>query len=388
MAASPNFPGATTGPFSWRFQKLYPGPNDRGPKEMILQGWSAPFGRPRNGSLLNAGVAIRRQVTYYPGNNVPATIHSFGTEPKEWHLHGRWMDFAIGAPGLAQKARSDWRDFVSDQQIVRATWGPILSYQIFIHDFDAHFESPGELAWELKADVIVDENAQTSARQLPSPTPLDYAASLRQEIGNLYPFSAPSYFNLRGFLSSITDTMDSLVAAINAPFTFLYNTCSALSDFQTALSSDISSMLGGISMMRTGLLELRDSTDNFVSGAFLLNSPDETVASSLQSPGALFPADFTQKLVTDKASSDAANANMAALLADLRAQLATVQRGSAQTAYVARTGDTWESIALLKMGAIDGADAIRSMNGVRYGSQPTPGKRYMIPTSTGQGTRG
>ena len=45
---------------------------------MTLDGWQAPFGRARSSSLVNGGLSMRHQVTYYAGSNVPPTVHSFG----------------------------------------------------------------------------------------------------------------------------------------------------------------------------------------------------------------------------------------------------------------------------------------------------------------------
>jgi hypothetical protein len=368
-------------PFSWQFTQLSAAAGSQ-PKTMILQGWQAPFGRPRHGAIVDAGVSVRSQATYYPGKNVPPTIHSFGTEPKPFELNGRWMDFALGAPGLAQKMRADWRDFVADEQLVRCAWGPVLSYKIFIHDMSMKFESSGDLVWELKAYTVEDENAQSPVLQVVSPTPASLASQMSDLLGASFPFTPKSYFNLRGFLSGITDAMDSIIATINAPFTFIFNTCSALSDFETAVSSDIGKMLGGLSMMRTGMLQLQDATDNFTSGAFLLNSPDAAILSDLQSGTAFFPAATMQQLTTDKAAADAANANMLALIADMRTQLLVVQRGQPQTAYVPNPSDTWESISISRLGGVDGAASIRAMNGIRYGNRPVPGKKITIPRST------
>ena len=144
----------------WSFTQLGP-PGD----SMVLTGWSAPFGRPRNGTLVNAGTAIRTAATYYSGN-IPPTVPAFGRARPPWELSGRFMDQATSV-GYTQALQKQWNDFVEAQQIVRAQWGEILSYQIFIDKMDLNYESEHEIAWAMKGTVILDE-ASTATRRMSS----------------------------------------------------------------------------------------------------------------------------------------------------------------------------------------------------------------------------
>ncbi|MDE2040688.1 MAG: hypothetical protein KGO96_14235 [Elusimicrobia bacterium] len=361
--------------FPWSFAQLG-GPQ----KTCILQGWQAPFGRARHGHIVNAGVITRRSTTAYPGQNIPKTVHVFGDEPKPFDIHGRWMDFAMGAPGAAAAFRAFWRDFQLDHQIVRASWGNILSYQIFIYDTDFRFESTGDLEWEIHADVLVDENtAKPDVVYLPTKTPLDMATTMRALLNASNPFTATSYNSLRAFLGSVSDLIDTAAAAINAPFAYVYDICSTISDFETAVSSDLGKLGAGLVAMRTGLINLRWSTDLLFSSATYANTPDALAVSDLRG-SSFVPANTILEFANDKQSSDAAIDNLLLLIQSMQQAIATVSRGTTSSAYIAQTGDTWEAISFRKFGSADGANAIRDLNGVRYGAPPVPGTRYQIPT--------
>ena len=83
----------------WTFQQL------SDPKTTLtLPGWQAPFGRPRNGAIFNAGLKINKQRTNYPGVNVPPTIHKFGTELKPIEKVVSFYDYcACGISVLAPR---------------------------------------------------------------------------------------------------------------------------------------------------------------------------------------------------------------------------------------------------------------------------------------------
>ena len=361
----------------WTFQQL------SDPKTTLtLPGWQAPFGRPRNGAIFNAGLKINKQRTNYPGVNVPPTIHKFGTELKPIEMHGRWMDRAMAQVWGAQKMVKDWKTFVSDQCVVRMTWGSIFSYQIFIDDMDFEIEGPGDVAWKLKAECLVDDQGEFTATPLPAQPPFDIASRMQflmQMMQNkMSLFSSPSYASLLGMLNQISDQLDSIKAQINAPFARIYNTCSALTSFETAVSSDLTSMLAGISSMRTGVLALRDTTDFTFSSAAELNTPNALAVQGLNA-GIFTGADMMQ-FATDKQDSDTAASAMLRELSLLQTQIEKARRGHPQKAHAAQDGDTWENIAERTMGSADGARKIRAMNGIQYGQRPVAGRQYIIPS--------
>ena len=344
---------------------------------LTLNGWQAPFGRARQGTIVNAGVAIRRTITYYPDlpdGPVDPTIHVFGTEPKPMELHGRWMDRAIGVANGARQMRESWRDFILGKQQVRAKWGDILSYIIFIHDLDLNFEAEAHIAWKMTADVIRDEQAPVHAADVPIKTPIDFADELAAALALWIKPEAPKpFFTLRGFLGQISDTIDDFVSFINTPFQIVFDVASTISDFETALSSDLVTMSSGLQTLQTGILNLRDSTDLAMAEMDILN--ERTV----DLPTGMFSAPDVVSARAEKIQQDRDAANALALIAEMQAEIARAQRGSAQVAHQAQDGDTWESISTQRYGSPSGAAKIRSANAIRDGQVPQPGKSYVIP---------
>ena len=357
----------------WEFRQL-------GGKQKVLKltGWTAPFGRPRQGALVNAGVALRQQTVYYPGNVEP-TVHIFGIEPKGWELKGRFMDRTIGTENAARDLRRSWYDFVVDGQVVRAQWGDVLSYRIVITEMDLNFESEAEIAWTLRATVLSDESQTKAANVLPVKAPLDYAVQMQvwmlalQAFAKLPPTPSLSLSSVLALLPEIADALDEAIGVINAPFAAVFDVCSALNDFQTALSSDLGKLTAGIHAMKTGILDLRDGTDLFAARAAQLNRDTASLPDGILGGG-----DVTV-VAAAKAAADLATANLLGLIADMQNEIDKAQRGQFKTAHSAQSGDTFESIAKRTMGGSDSASAIRNMNGIRYGQKPVPGRQYTIP---------
>jgi hypothetical protein len=360
--------------------------------DMTLSGSAAPFGRPRQGALVNAGVTIRRSITRYPdGNTGPSmpTVHAFGVEPKSFEIHGRWMDRSLGAPGLVRQMQRQWVDFISDKDLVSARWGDILSYVIFIHDIDLHFESEFEIVWSLKADVLRDDQASVPDVPAPTKTPADYAKNLSDKVApfvnnNLVP---P---NLRSFLGTLSDQIDLVVASIQAPFAAVYSTATAIGDFETALSSDLVKMASGLQTVKSGVLALRDMSEFALAQLEVASQQNaDLVLAAAQAVGygptvqtfanGLLSGPDQINLAAQKAQQDLDAENLLLLIADMQNDIRSAQRGDTASAYAAQTGDTWESIATRAYGGPGSARSIRSMNGIRYGERPQPGKIYQLP---------
>lgn len=361
-------------PKVWTFTSVGGTATGSAPTVMVLSGWSAPFGRPRQGTIVNAGVTIRKNTTYYPGNSEP-TVHSFGIQPKPWELHGRFMDQAIGAIGSVRQLRRQWFDFISAQNIVVAKWGDILSYRLFLHEMDLNFESESEIAWHLTGEVLSDEGAPAPAPITVQQTPLQMASLLSDIYGQAVPWTSPAIGNILNLLPELSDTLDDIVTSLNAPFAEVYDTCAALTDFETAASSDLAKIGGGARALNTGILNLRAATDALIAQADTVNTPG-----SLQPFGVLSSPDMIT-LTTMKAAADAQTANLLSLLATMQNQVDLASRGNASTAVQAQLGDTWETIATRTMGGPDGGRPLRDQNSVRHGSRPMPGKRYIVPSA-------
>jgi hypothetical protein len=360
-----------TTPKLWTFSQLA-GPR----KTLTLSGWQAPFGRPRQGTVINTGLTMRKQVTYYPGDT-PPTVHLFGKQLKSWDIHGRWMDAGIALKNGAKAYDRQWKDFVADGQEVRAKWGDILSYRIVIDDIDLNFESEAHIAWAMKAVARVDEAAPIVLEDTPARTPRGMAEDMAADLALTQPPEIRTG-NILGILPDIADEIDSIISLINTPFTIVFDVASQLSDFESAISSDLVKMGSGLNEVRSGLGQLQNATDLLVSRASILCSPSFSNASFDGTDG-LFSGPDMEALTSAKTLSDAAATNLEALIADMQLEIEKSSRGTVRTAYVAQDGDTWESIGTARLGGPDAGRAIRDLNGVRFGQRPIPGKQYSIP---------
>lgn len=376
-------------PKTWTFTQLQPKPGRSATsvKTLSLQGWNAPFGRPRKGTIINAGVEMRHQVTYYAGDDVPPTVHNFGPKAKPFKIHGRWMDASFAAQGGADAFRKQWDAFIRDGVMVRAQWGNLLSYQVFLHDFDAEYESEAQIVWALEGITVLDEATPTVKTPDTGQSPVDIIARISSAL-DLIPIanpqiSSPGFGSILDMLPELSDDLESIVRNIQSPFATLYDVTSALSDFETATSSDLKKVLSSVQLLRTSILSLRSTTDWVMSRAALMNTPGaDFVSAAANDPtslGSFFNAPDMTTMGAEKCQNDAASETLLALLADLDNECHKRLRGTVSKAYQAKDSETWESISLSLTGSADNAQAIRQMNGVTHGSKPMPGKIYSIP---------
>ena len=386
-------------PQIWTFTQLAP------PKTVLsLGGWSAPFGRPRKGEIVDAGVTIRNARTDYAGTNLTPTIHSFGDSGKPFQPHGRWMDAAIPAVNGAQALVQQWKTFVRGQVPVRAVWGNILSYQIFIHDLSLKFEGQADVVWAMDAHVLKDEQAPVVAQPTALPTPIDVAQQMADDVDDVYPFYAPEYGPILGMMPGVSAGLSasfsvgfsvgasfsasaSLSASASAsfgsavtvvsPFDSVVAVCASNTDFATMDSAELGGISANIETVQTSLLGIRANSDYAVAQLAQLNTPQAQAAAGLG--GSVLTAEIVSDFCTDKANSDAAIASMLFTTATMQQAIAQVQRGSVASGYVGQATDTWESVGIRLMGSAAGGRAIRAMNGIAYGTRPVAGRRYSIP---------
>lgn len=362
-------------PTIWTFTQL-------GGDKLVKQlgGWQAPFGRRRQSPLVNAGLKLRTQTTYYPGKGEP-TVHVFGSAPKPWELKGRFMDAAIGQLGGALQYRRDWYDFVEAGQMVRATWGAFLSYRMVIDEIDLDIESSTDVAWRLRSIILADEASTNIALPVPTRTPIDIASAMAPEMAAIQPYSqtlsiSQTIQSVLSLLPQISDTLDTVIDTINEPFAAITDICSTLSDFQTAQSSDLGKLNAGIQQMQNALLNMRDLTEQLSVTAATIDQP------TADQPQGMFSGPDTIALTNQKIAADLATQNLLALIADMQNQIDLVQRGTVASAYQAQGNDTWDSIARRSMGSAASARAVRDLNGIRYGQRPRPGRTYSIPRTS------
>lgn len=367
-----------SGQQSWTFKQE--GPN---PKTLQLTGWSMPFGRPRQGPIVDRGIQIRRSITYIAGKGVEPIINSMGSSPPPWVLHGRWMDQGGGFAGYCQQTIRNWNDFISDERPVIASWASVLGYRVFIHQLKAEMESQAECAWTLYADALSDLSVAPSIGPDVVNAPFDLAAQMRAAMpkATLQKPGGGFLDTLSGALAmlpEIATQLALLVSAINTPFLIVYSTASQMADFVTSVSTDLSRLAGGISAVQAGLLEFQAATDLLCARMASLQTQYSTQPVLGAQP--LFSAGDVVNMTAAKIDADIASQAILAVMADMQAQIDTIVRGNPTTIVTAQTGDTWESIAARTLGSVDAAQTIRDLNNVLGGAKPVPGRKYQVPS--------
>lgn len=367
--------------YQWSFQQSG---GDR--KLLTLAGYSAPFGRPRHGTIVNTGIKLRESTTYLPGRNVEPDIHHFGDEGKPFDLNGRWMDQSIGAVNGAQTTAAAWKEFVADAQPVVVSWGPIVAYRIFIKEIEIEWESAAECVWAMKCTPLQDLKLTQSSTPTPAASPLDITTEMQAEMAKAtIPERHFQLSDIMGLLPDIADELDSIVSVINTPFAVVLNIAQDLTDFASAATTDLARLSGGLQEVATGLSLFQDQTDLAIATVTQIQAQQQGyfAAGGGNTFGgigsAVFSAADMTNLLSSKIESDAAIQNFQALLADMENQIRAVTRGNAQAVAVAQLGDTWEALAFRSMGSIDGSRALKSMNGVTDSSPPIPGRKYTVP---------
>jgi hypothetical protein len=340
---------------AWTFRQLG---GER--KTLVLDGWAAPFGRPRQQPVVRDAIKIRQQTTRYPDGNGPPTRHVFGVDFIEWTLTGRWMDRDLGNGGAQERVRA-MKAFVRDQQPVMVTWGKLLSVTGFIEEFDPGRESANEVAWRMV--LLVDEDLDQWTAPRPAQPPiyrqmnliLDHVESMTA------PWRAPK--PPRGFSFSLLDRLDDAVSLVTGTLGQFGRMVGELKSFEKATLGQIRRLRAGIRQLHTALV--------------MFNG----LASSLQNDALALRADMHSDLRMRSWLTEA-DIHTSVSLAELERmdRAARLQeRGSSAVSVVAHPGDSWESIATARYGGPDRADDLRKANGIRYGEQPRPGKRYVVP---------
>ena len=339
-------------PKPWTFTQLG---GDR--KELTLTGYDAPFGRPRQHAVVRKGIKIRQRTVRYPGSDGPPTRHVFGDEWHEWELSGRFRD-AFGGHGHALRRVDEVTRFVQDKQSVAIRWGNVLACTGFLAEFDPGIESEGEVEWKLK--VLIDEDATVQVKRPDDVVDLDAAL---KKVTALLLAEVPKLPSMPDLKPSFLDAIDGLISSINGSIGSVIAAANAVSNIEKATMGEIQRLRAGVRQLRTAVLTLKNAYASAQEDALLLR---RAPLADIDVLGA-------------RAKSDVALTKAAADLADADRKAAIAERGKLTTIVTARAGDTWESLASRYLGSAGKADALRSINGVRGGQKPVPGRSYKVP---------
>ena len=345
----------------WRFTQL--GGSRR---TITLAGAVAPHGRPRQGAVVKDGVKLRRTRVFYPDGgalSLPPTTHIFGTEWTDWELRGRFSDVHLGKGGTKSFIQ-EWQSFVADGQEVEILWGDILSARGIVDVFEPERESEFECAYTIV--ILIDRrdiDGGRSALVIPR-GPQALCQALQAEL-DANVSVVPSLPNAGDLKPDFLDSLEELVGSINGFSASLLNIAGDIDAFVDATFDQLERLRAGVAQMRTAVNRLRGTMETTQNDAALLARA----------------ADTDVQWFATRASLDVSTMRLLAFLEELDREAELSRRSRLLASYVARLGDSWESIATQFFGGPDEAGTIRGANGVLYGSAPVPGREYQIPVA-------
>lgn len=353
-------------PQKWSFTQIE-GVGER--KTLTLEGYNAPFGRPRQGAVVKETVKVRLQTKYIPGLNDAPQRTSFGAGWEPTELHGRWMTKNLRATALsANEVADQWVLFVRDQRTIRMAWGSIVSYVGFIEELELSREGEHEVAWKMK--IQVDK---------------------RDDIGKVKKFQAATPISedttkLLGLITNVTvippkirpnldldflDELDNLAALANEPSALLNKLAGRFDDLERGTFSTLQHFRGAIQGCRTALLTFHEVIeDAHLDGILATGSPN---------PLALRTADGEVDWSAFETSEMIDFTDAMALLSQLDRKVELAGAAEVSKLITAVLGDTWESLATRAYNDPAKAGDIRTANGATYGAQPVPSEIYFVP---------
>jgi hypothetical protein len=341
-------------PQKWVFEQL-----GGARKKLELEGWNAPFGRPRQKAIFDEVIKVDWQTTRYPGSNSPPTRHHFGSHWEDMEMNGRWMTKAFVAEsseGFAYK----WSQFVRDAQRIRISWGNILAYTGFIDELRLARESDNEVVWRMK--LLIDKNDEITKSAIIANPP-----RLQEVFADLQLFLGKSKRELDAAAPDmsidILEAIDNLSSLANIPSATLARIVGQVDAIEKMAFTTLQHFRNAITGITTSLANLRGVILNGTIDSFVAVRSAETDIRWLQ-----YQLQFDQ--------------DSALIMADLREldrRAEIKQYGDVSKFITAIEGDTWESISIRATGGIDKAGVIRSANGIRYGERPVPSESYVVP---------
>lgn len=341
----------------WVFTQL------AGSKETVtLQGYAAPFGRPRIKPVVTTGKQLRQSSKRYPGNSGAPTRHLFGTNQKDIELNGRWMDKHLGDLGaLSLKRQLD--AIIDEQQRVSVSWGDFLSYTGIIESLDVGWESQTECTWVMKVLVDVDDFDGQVFIPTPSTSPRGFYDDVLEFVSNGFPSISHRLSNLDALTGELFDLLDDAISSVNSVSALLVHTLSTIESFESATFAELQRLRAGVHQFKTAVLIMQGTIESITIDTMLLDRQAEDDIAWL----------------TFQMQAMAQTVHLLGRMAALSLAAEEAERGKFLREYTAKTDDSWESISIAVYGDANGADRIRKANGIKYGDAPLAGMIYQIP---------
>lgn len=336
----------------FRIEQLAPS----GGRTVDLFGWDAPHGRPRQGAVLRAVVEQRASRTRYPGSK-RVTRHVFGPDFPDIELKGRFRRSQV------QQKTETMQALVVEGLPVRISWGKMLVAEGFLRSFDPGFEGASkdgatEVEWTLKIEVDDYPHLTKNDSLIPrAHPPRDYTnAIIAAMLAIGADLKVPTY--LGNPLDLITDALDKVTGFVSE----LASLTDGLTDFKNAAFATLNRIRGAAQNVIRAGLELRKVMESIGPEATAIGDRFNELEGMTKTPS-------VQEQIRQM-TKEARNLDEAADKAIV---------GKIKTTYVAKDGDTWESISSAFYGSPSRANDIRAANLAGPGEQVKPGVEYLIP---------
>lgn len=332
-----------------------------GPKKTLtLDGYAAPFGRPRQQAVAKEVIKVSIQSTKYPGSKGPPTRHSFGYGWEPMQLNGRWMTRWLPAGQTAGGLADSWSAFIRDEQPVTLAWGNIVSYSGVIEELELSREGEHDIAWKMtvlvdqRTDVGAAVRAQQTVTVAQSTAFIDaFVNTSKQLAAPALPDMAPDFFealdNAAGDLKRLTGQLSDLA--------------DTFSNIEKQSFSTVQSFLGVIANVQSALATLRVLVPTADIDAVLTIRRAESEVAWYQ-----YQLDF-----------DNESLNALSILADLKRSVELQAPTNNTRQITAQEGDTWEKLSTRAGNGPEGAGKLREYNGIRFGQLPEVGQVYLVP---------
>jgi hypothetical protein len=335
----------------WIFKQLKGDLNN-----LTLDGWDAPFGRPRKEPVVKEGLNIRMSENYYAGSSVP-TRHIFGKKYENFEINGRFRDKVPGhGSGYAKNKSKEVKDFVNQQQLCSIIWPGVVHVEGIISNFSTEIESPGEIVWRMTIKIDKDNLSNSTTTKPKATTPANHSNKINQFFKTAFD-NVKKIPKLKGNLLDLLDSIVSLVTTVAGQLTSITD---QIASFESATFGELGRLISVLGTMRQLCIQLKD---------LFLDVPIELQSLSQRADDQIY-------LLITKSFSDTSILSILEEMANFESDIEQARAGRLRTTYIALQGDTWESISIKFYNTSDRAKDLKDANdGIE---KPIVGVEYFI----------
>ena len=345
-----------TTPPSWTFTDSV----NEWAEPLVLNGSSAPIGRPYQNPVAETEEFVRSEETYYNKNDVP-TIHDFGMGQKPWTLKGRWSDKQLGT-GMAEQLKVQALTMLRARNIITVEWGNVLNYTAFMKNWKFGHESPTNFTWQLELTILKDNTVASVASVVAFSAPSDAADVAKMMALLAADIAAPP--NLDVIKPNLLDFLDSLVNAVSAAAGMVADIANTIASWEQATFAELNAFRAGVMQLKTAAITLVQTWSDLQTDTAMFgkNSANDLSFLAAQSNSVVSMQDYMDQMD---------QADQAAAIVQTKEQASTV--------VAIGTDATFDAMAGRVMGDQSQGAAIAAANQMPPGARPHVGTKYKLP---------